>query len=196
MSLRHNTLRDTEAIILREVCKDVQIEPVLLPTAAELRNGSNLAERARLDISARGVFGQNERTFFDVRITHTNAEYNKNKTLEQIYKHHEQEKKRTYNDRILQIEKSSFVPLVFTTSGGLGPECDKLNKRIAESISNKRNESYSNVINHIRTRLRFALLRSTLVAIRGFRGRNRNTDEHELKDISFNLIPENSCYEC
>ena len=36
------------------------------------------------------------------------------------------EKKRMYNDRIIQIEKASFVPLIFTISGGLSPECDRL----------------------------------------------------------------------
>ena len=79
VSLRHNSLRDTEAMIMKEVCKDVQTEAVLLPTEAELRNGANMAERARLDISARGVFGMNERTFFDVRIIHPNAKYNQGK---------------------------------------------------------------------------------------------------------------------
>ena len=30
--LRHNNVRDTEAEILREVCKDVTIEPPLIPS--------------------------------------------------------------------------------------------------------------------------------------------------------------------
>ena len=195
VSLHHNSLRDTEAMIMKGVYKDVQTEPVLLPTEAELRNGANMAERARLDMSARGVFGLNERTFFDVRITHPNANYNQEKTMEQIYHHQEMGKKRMYNDRIIQVEKASFVPLIFTTSGGLGPECDRLNKRLAEKICTKRNETYSSVIQHIRTRLRFALLRSTLVAIRGFRGKNSYHSEDDLIDISFNLIPEEQCYE-
>ena len=113
--------------------------------------------------------------------------------MEQIYHHQEMEKKRMYNDRIIQVEKASFVPLIFTTSGGLGPECD-LTGLLAEKICTKRNETYSSVIQHIRTRLRFALLRSTLVAIRGFRGKNSYHREDDLIDISFNLIPEEQCY--
>ena len=77
-----------------------------------------------MDIYAKGVFGLNERTFFDVRITHPNAKYNQGKTMEKIYHHQDMEKKRMYNDRIIQEEKASFVPLIFTTSGGLGPECE------------------------------------------------------------------------
>lgn len=33
--MRHNHIRDTEAEIMREVCRDVQIEPVLIPLEGE-----------------------------------------------------------------------------------------------------------------------------------------------------------------
>ena len=42
---------------------------------------------------------------------------------------------------------------------------------------------------YIRTRLRFALLRCTLVAIRGVRSK-KMSPESQIDDISFNLIPE------
>ena len=71
----------------------------------------------------------------------------------------------------------------------MGKECQKLNKRLAELLSKKTGESYSDVMRHIRTRLRFALLRCTLIAIRGFRGKSQKTEEDDLEDISFNLIP-------
>ena len=77
-----------------------------------------------------------------------------------------------------------FTPLVFTTTGGMGNECSRLTKKLANLIANKTGESY------MRTRLRFALLRSTLVAIRGYRGRVEKDKEEPLGDISFNLIPE------
>ena len=85
------------------------------------------------------------------------------------------------------------MPFIFTTSGGLAPECERLNKRLAELISEKRGEEYSLVMRHIRTRLRFSLLRSILVAIRGTRGKVYGND-NDLYDISFNLIPEEKCY--
>ena len=46
------------------------------------------------------------------------------------------------------------------------------------------------MIKHIRTRLRFSLLRSTLIAIRGIRGKNYNNREEDLQNLDFNLIPE------
>ncbi len=103
---------------------------------------------------------------------------------------------KVYNDRILQIEKGSFVPLVYTTSGGMGPQCQKTHKRIAELVAEKRNEKYADVINHIRTRLRFSLLKSILVAVRGARGkRSKPWEKENLSNISFNLVPYAKTYE-
>jgi len=66
---------------------------------------------------------------------------------------------------VIDIEKSSFNPLVFTTTGGMSPECNRVNKRLAEKMAEKHREPYAFVIRYIRTKLRFALLRSTLAAI-------------------------------
>ena len=114
-------------------------------------------------------------------------------TSKQIYSKHEQEKKSAYNERILQIEKGSFTPLIFSTTGGMGPESTKYHKRVAGLIADKRNENYSDVTNHILTRLRFALLRSVLIAVRGQRGKNRK--DTPISDLSLNLIPDRAAYE-
>ena len=47
-------------------------------------------------------------------------------------------KKNKYGERVLESEKGSFTPLVFNTSGGMGPECARLNKRLAELIAIKK----------------------------------------------------------
>lgn len=100
-----------------------------------------------------------------------------------------------YNDRVLHVEKGSFSPLIFTTTGGMGPEATKYHKQVARLISAKRNEEYSDVVNWIRTKVRFALLKSTLIAIRGERGKKRKGSDTPIADMSLNLIPERSTYE-
>ena len=51
MIIRHNVVRDTIAEILQEVCKDVRIEPQLLPvTGEELPARANIADGARADM--------------------------------------------------------------------------------------------------------------------------------------------------
>ena len=54
MYKRHNVLRNLEAKLLENVCKDVKIEPALLPTSNVIKG--NKSEGARLDISAVGFF--------------------------------------------------------------------------------------------------------------------------------------------
>ncbi len=95
---------------------------------------------------------------------------------------------------MLESEKGSFTPLIFTTSGGMGPLCSVFVKRVSRLIANERNEISSQVTNYIRTRLRFSMLKSTLIALRGIRGKSNNTYTG-VHDISFNLIPEKSGYE-
>ena len=146
-------------------------------------------------MSAIGIWGPMERTFLDVRVFHPNSPSYIDKTPNQIYLQHENEKKRKYNDRVLQVEKGSFSPLIFSTTGGMGPECTKFHKRVAELISAKRGELYSDVMNHIRTKIRFSVLRSTLIAVRGERGRRRRTSDLSISDLSLNLIPERETYE-
>ena len=147
----HNALRNAEAALLNQACHDVRIEPGLIPLDNEvLRRSTAREDKAKPDISARGVWGRMERVFFDIRVTHPNTQTNRNKTPQQIYIGQEKEKKRKYNDRIINVEKATFVPLIFSTTGGMGPECQKFNKRLAELIALKRNESYADVITYIR----------------------------------------------
>ena len=165
---------------MQQVCSDVRVEPGLLETEAG---------NERPDVSARGVWSKYERTFFDVKVMHPTADSNMQKSLAGLYAEGEAEKKRKYNHRIINVEKATFAPLLFLTTGGMGPECSRVNKRLAELTSMKTGESYSLVIKHLRTRLRFALLRATLIAVRGVRGRWREDDELNVDEISFNLIP-------
>ena len=167
---RHSELRDLEADLLSMVCNDVEIEPQLQDvTGEQLSSGSNLAKEARLDIHARGFWEQHQSAFFDIRVCHPNAESYKQLEPKQIYRLHENEKKRSYSRRVLDIEHGSFTPLVFTSTGGMGPECLRFHSRLAELIANKKGEHYSTTISWIRARTSFALLRSALICLRGSR---------------------------
>ena len=72
-----------------------------------------------------------------------------------------------YQRRILDVEHSSFVPLIFACTGGAAPGSTKTVQKLAEKLSEKRNESYSDTINFIRTKISFALLRSAILCLRG-----------------------------
>ena len=76
----------------------------------------------------------------------------------------------------------------------MAPECERHHKRIAEKLSAKKKESYADTMKFIRTKLRFVLLRSILIALRGQRGK-KPQETKMLQDISFNLIPSDPFYE-
>ena len=43
---------------------------------------------------------------------------------------------------------------------------------------------------YVRTRIRFAMLRTTLIALRGYRGKKMDSKyEKPLSEVSYNLIP-------
>ena len=104
--LRHNAIRETAALIMRESgCKDVQTEPGLqdCSTDTSLHRQTNTQAGARLDVSARGIFGTFKRTFCDVRVTHPNCPSSVYKPVADIYKEHEAAKCREYEERVLQL---------------------------------------------------------------------------------------------
>ena len=181
---RHNELRDLEAELLNMVCTDVEIQPVLQDISGEqLGRGSNRAPDARLDIHARGFWENQRSAFFDVRVCHPNADSYRDLELQQIYRNHENEKKRLYARRVLDIEQGTFTPLIFTSTGGMGNECLQYHSRLAQLISIKKGEHYAKTISWIRARTSFALLRSALICLRGSRARRKAFCDFKNIDI-------------
>ena len=148
---RHNELRDLEAEMLRMVCNDVEVEPVPQEATGEtLNHGANKAPDARLDIHAQRFWERQRSAFFDARVCHSNTDSYKDLTPKQIYKKHENEKKRQYAEKVMEIEQGTFISVVFTTTGGMADGCVKYHSRLAELIANNQGESYSRAISWIR----------------------------------------------
>ena len=172
VSIRHNTIRDTAAHLLEKVCHGVRVEPPLLNVGSrQLQPGSNICDGARLDVSARGFWSPLDKAFFDIRVLHPSAASNQTRTLSQMYERHEREKKRSYGSRVIEIERGFFTPLVMSTSGGVGSEMMRFTKKLAEMLARKTRQTYQDTISFIRRRFRVELLRTTLIALRGHRGR-------------------------
>ena len=193
--MRHDRIRDVEASLLKDICKDVRTEPELLPVETTGVGSSTTAEKARLDVSAVGIWSPMEKTFVDVRVFHPNAASHKDTSIYQLYNEQETEKKKKYGQRIVQVERASFTPLVFSTMGGMAPECARYHNKVALLIANKTNEEYSKVVNHIRTRMRFTLLKSTLLAVRGYRGKPKRQQSVNVTELNFNTMPKMPSYE-
>ena len=74
----------------------------------------------------------------------------------------------------------SFTPLVFGTNGGMGNECQRFLKHLADKIAQKDTEPYHIVITWLRTQISFELLRSVLACVRGSRTPFRSKIEQSL----------------
>ena len=142
ISLRHNQIRDLTANLLKTICHDVLIEPTLQELTGESlhERTANITDDARLDIAARGFWISGQRAFFDIRVFNPMARRYESQQLNKAYEINEREKKRQYNERILEVEHGSFTPLVMTALGGMGREASKFYSRLSESIAEKRKE--------------------------------------------------------
>ena len=86
---------------------------------------------------------------------------------------HEGQKRMKYEQRIVEVENSSFNPLVFATTGGAAPTASKVMTRLAFKLSEKTDDSYADIIGYIRTKVSFALLKSSVLCLRGCRSLKR-----------------------
>ena len=121
-SKRHNLIRDITANLMTEVCEGVAIEPPLPPLSGErFSYASAITEdNARSDICAQGFWGNDsQRAFFDVRICNPTAQSYRKSSLEAVYRLQERGKRRQYEERIREVEMSSFTPLVLSIFGGM-----------------------------------------------------------------------------
>ena len=139
---RHDGVRDFLTAFINKVCNNVEIEPRLQPLDNErlyLRSAVTSSE-ARLDIRAGGFWSRGVTAFFDVRVTHVNFKCYQNKTTSEVFKEQEDEKKRKYQQQVLVVEMGSFTPYVFGTNGGMGNECQRFLKHLADKIAQKDTE--------------------------------------------------------
>ena len=126
MTLKHNELRDNIAEMSQEVTNNVRIEPILQPLNGEEQSvGRNVLVKARPDISPRGFWCRGQRAFFNVKIFDPNAQRQENKTLKRCYELNEHKKKRDCSSRILNVQKGSFLTLVFLITSSMRRDCAK-----------------------------------------------------------------------
>ena len=170
-SIRHNELRDITAKLLTEVCSGVGTEPSLQPISQETmrHKTANREDGARLDVVAENFWGDRQRAFFDVRVFNPLAPSHRNNPPEKCYRVNEQQKKRAYDERIREVEHASFTPLIFSTSGGVGPAATIVYRRLATLIAEKQKQPYSRTLHWLRCKLSFSLLRSSIMCLRGAR---------------------------
>ena len=147
MAARHHELRDITAKLLSQVCNDAIIEPKLGELTGDTfrYRTANTKEDARLDVAARGFWTRGSKAYFDVRIFNPTANSYTNLSSNAAHIQNENEKKRQYNERVIQGKHGTFTPLVFTCFGGMGPECKTFFKKLSIMIAEPLKDRYVDV---------------------------------------------------
>ena len=142
---------------------------------------------ARLDVRAQGFWGvRHQQAYFDVRGFNPLASTNRCNSLASCFRSHDREKRRTYEQRVREIERASFTPLVFSALGGMSKPTETTYKRLASLLATKKNQQY-NMITFIRCRLSFSLLRSAIICLCGSRSA-AGRPHKDLTDFSLDVI--------
>ena len=127
-------------------------------------------DEKRLDIRTRGFWGGRlEVAFFDVRVFNPVATSAVSTQLHQLYHRHELEKRRKYEELLLE-DNCLFTPLIFsTTSGGASPLTTTFLRVLATKLSEKTSSSYVQTLRWLRSVLNFIIIRTASMCLRACR---------------------------
>ena len=121
-------------------------------------------------MAANGLWGgRYKQTYLDIRVFNPLAPSNRHCNPSSCYHKHKNQKKREYEQRILETEHASFSPIVLACTGGLGAYCYIYLQTHSLLLADKWDQAYSSTMCWLRCILSFSLLRSSIQAIRGSR---------------------------
>ena len=112
---RHDGVRNLLTSLIGKVCTNVEVEPQLQPLDNERLNFRSAKQARRQEWTSRqGAFGLVElQPFFIiiiyVRVTYVYSKRNHGKETSTILKEQEEDKKRKYQQRVLDVQKGSFT---------------------------------------------------------------------------------------
>ena len=96
---------------------------------------ANDADEASLDVVAENFWPKNrQKAFFDVKVFNP---FSRSYVNTPFARRLEQDKRRSYEHRVREVEHGCFSPLVFSTLGGLSPTATIVYKRIVSLIAEK-----------------------------------------------------------
>ncbi len=127
---------------------------------------ANISDGAILDVSMKGFWGgRQEKAFLDVRVFNPHAPSNKKSSIANCCKKHENGKKRAYEQRVRDVEHSTFTPIVLSATGGMAKQSTTFYKRLASRLAEKLEQTYCSTLYWLRVHLSFSLLRSAIQCI-------------------------------
>ena len=124
------------------------------------------------DLAIRGAWIPQEEALFDIQVMDTDAESYCTLAPGEVLRQTEVEKKRKYRSAC-EERRASFTPLCMSVDGLLACEAHHFVKAVGWQLALKWETSYSQVVGWVRARLSFAILRASILCLRGSRTRWR-----------------------
>jgi len=84
-----------------------------------------------------------QHAIFDIRVFNPFASCYSRLPLSRCYVTNKQEKRCAYDERVREVQKACFSPLVFSASGGMGPSDSTVYKKLASMLADKWDMNYS-----------------------------------------------------
>ena len=162
----HNEVWDAVGDLAALVWGRVVSEPVV-------RDASVDSDALFADLGVRGVWEPQAMALFDIRVVDTDARSYLSHSPSAVLASAEAEKKRKYCDACTE-RHATFTLLCFSVDGLVGGEAACFLKHIGRSLSSTWERHYGEVIRWMRARLAFALVRATIVCVRGSRTKWRS----------------------
>ena len=125
-------------------------------------------------------------TFYDFCVSHPYFLTYKNQTMKQIYNLHEAWKMKKCNDRIIEVEKGTYTSLIYVHKiRWMGTTVNLLSQTPCWiDVTQERGEVYCHHQLYMRTRIRFCILRITLLTIRGEWGKHKYQLNQSMPHLS------------
>ena len=121
---------------------------------------------------------------FDIRVVDTDAKSYVNSAPFDVLTRAEKEKKAKYT-LACEERRAVFTPLCILVDGMLGRETNHFLRRLGERLSVKWERSYSQVMEWVRARISFDVLRATILCLRGSRTRWRSLGVEDAASIGW-----------
>ena len=137
----------------------------------------------RADLGVRGVWFPQSEALFDIKVVDTDAQSYRGRTPKDVLGTAEKGKKSKYSSAC-EDRRALFTPVCCSVDGMLGGEAKVFLKKLGERISVKWGKSIGEVMGWIRTRLTFAVLRASILCLRGSRTKWRSLGLEDGAPIS------------
>ena len=158
---RHDEIRDTfgdlAALAWGQVCR----EPIVKESDSTTNSPALIA-----DLAVSGVWTPQTVALFDIRVTDTDAQSYIHRSPSDVLTSAEREKREKYG-AASEDRRAIFTPLCVSVDGMTGRDATKFLQHLADQLSHKWGSNYSSLVNWVRTRLLFAIIRATILCLRG-----------------------------